>query len=103
MTADIKHNEQEPIREFEFLSPVVDFVTGFTDIADEMKNDEVGISCSITDVKVDLPVEIGVKVDDDGNVSLASAPPTQQIDTTIFPVLHRMQLCLVLEDGPKRE
>lgn len=103
MTAEIKNNKEEPIREFEYLSPLVDFVLGFADIADEMKNEEVGISCYVTDVKVDLPVEFGMKVDDVGNVSLASAPPTQQIETTIFPVLHRMRLGLVVEDGPETE
>lgn len=103
MTSDIQNYKQEPVREFEFLSPIVNFVTGFTDIVDEMRNEEVGIACSVTNVKIELPVEIGVEVDDNGNVSLASAPPTQQIETTIFPVLHRMRIVLVVENGPESE
>ncbi|MBU0680018.1 MAG: hypothetical protein KKD73_01220 [Proteobacteria bacterium] len=103
MTVENEKNGEEPIRAFEFLSPVMDFVLGFTDFTDEMRDDTVGMACSVTEVKVDMPVEIGVKVDEDGNVRLAGAPPTQQIETTIFPVLHRMRLGLVVGNGPERD
>jgi hypothetical protein len=103
MLTNVEHSVSDPIREFEFLSPVADFVLGFTDIVDEMRSDEVGMSCFVSDVKVDMPIEIGVKVDADGNIGLASAPPTQQIETTIFPVLHRMRLGLVVENGSERD
>lgn len=103
MSGDLDNNEQKPIREFEFLSPVMDFVLGFTDFTDEMKNDQLGFACSVTNVQVDMPVEMALKVDDNGNVDLASAPPTQQIETTIFPVLHRMRLNLVAGNDQERE
>lgn len=103
MADDTEDLDLEPIRAFEFLSPVMDFVLGFTDFTDEVRDEAVGLACSVTEIKVDMPVEMVIRVDDSGTVRLASAPPTQQIATTIFPVLHRMRLGLVGEHGPERE
>jgi hypothetical protein len=103
MTIDDEKNKQEPIREFEFLSPVMDFVLAFTDFTDEIRDEKSGMACSVTEVIVDMPVEIGVTVDEGGKVGMASAPPTQQIETTIFPVLHRMRLGLVVANDPGRD
>jgi hypothetical protein len=94
---------QLPSRAFEFLLPVMDLVLGFTDFTYEVRDDVVGLACSVTEVKVDMPVEMVIQVDEGGKIRLASVPPTQQIETTIFPVLHRMRLCLVVENGPEKE
>ncbi|MBU1405605.1 MAG: hypothetical protein KKE83_06335 [Proteobacteria bacterium] len=103
MADDNEELAQEPIRAFEFLSPVLDLVLGFTDFTDEVRDEAVGLACWVTEVTVDMPVEMVIQVDDSGKVRLASAPPTQQIETTIFPVLHRMRLGLVGEHDPERE
>lgn len=50
-------------------------------------------------VTLDLPVEIEVTVDVADEVRLGSAPPTQQIATSIMPVLHRLRIGIVRNAG----
>lgn len=84
----------------EFLTPVADMVNGFTDFQEQITDDGLGLACSVVNIGVEMPVEIHTEVDDSGKVALVSAPPTQQIETSIFPVLHTMRLVLVADDAP---
>lgn len=52
----------------------------------------------VTDVKVNLPFELDIKINEDGNVSFLAAPPTQRIETTIMPVFHTVGIHLVLDE-----
>jgi hypothetical protein len=46
----------------------------------------------VEQVEVDMPVEIRVEVDEQGQVRLMGSPPTQRTETTILPVFHQMKL-----------
>ena len=46
----------------------------------------------VEELRVDLPVELEILVDDSGAVRLAGSPPTQYTQTTIMPVFHQMTL-----------
>lgn len=83
----------------DFLAPVAELVNGFTDFQEQIADHDQGMACSVTKIAVEVPVEIHIEVDDGGGVALVSAPPTQQIETSIFPVLHTMRLVLVADHG----
>ena len=46
---------------------------------------------------IQMPFEMDVRVEDDGKVKLAGAPPTQYTETTIMPVFHGMRLTVTGE------
>lgn len=54
-----------------------------------------GHSLHVDRVRVDLPVEIDVHVDDDGRVRIRSSPPSQHVKTSVMPVFHQMRLTIV--------
>ncbi len=54
---------------------------------------------TIEELRLDLPIELDVLVDENGQVELQSAPPTQQIETSVMPVLHRLMVRMV--HGPR--
>ena len=47
------------------------------------------------EVLLDLPVELELRVAEDGSVRIGGAPPTQRIRTSVMPVFHRMRLRVV--------
>ena len=56
---------------------------------------------TVTELALDLPLEIRVREDGDGRLDLRGGPPTQTVPTTIFPVLHRLRVRLALEEAPE--
>lgn len=50
-------------------------------------------------VSLNLPFELAVATREDGNVQLGGAPPTQHLETTFMPVLHRLRLRIVRDGG----
>jgi hypothetical protein len=46
----------------------------------------------VEQVEIDMPVEIRVEVNEQGQVRLTGSPPTQRTETTILPVFHQMKL-----------
>jgi hypothetical protein len=50
-------------------------------------------------VSLDLPFELEVAAAADGGVILGGAPPTQHLETSIMPVLHRLRLRITRDRG----
>jgi hypothetical protein len=46
----------------------------------------------VEQVEIDMPVEIRVEVNEQGQVKLTGSPPTQRTETTILPVFHQMKI-----------
>jgi hypothetical protein len=61
---------------------------------DEMAYDGVDLEA----LRLNLPVELQVEVDDDGRPRIGVAPPTQTTETTILPVFHRMTIAIERDD-----
>lgn len=55
---------------------------------------ETGVRMTITELAYDLPMELRVRDNEAGGLTLRAGPPTQRIETTIFPVLHRLRVRL---------
>ncbi|MCU0567013.1 MAG: hypothetical protein MUF49_10495 [Oculatellaceae cyanobacterium Prado106] len=51
-----------------------------------------GMAQIIEQVDIDMPVEIYIEVDDQGQVHLTGSPPTQRTETTFLPIFHQMKL-----------
>lgn len=69
------------------------------DLTDPLEDPISGQIFQIEQVTVTLPIELNISVNDEGNVTLRSSPPTQTTETTIFPVFHRLNLQIIATDG----
>ncbi len=78
------------------FSVLVESLSAITHAAPESDFWEV---LKVDKILVDLPVEIDVLVNDDNTITLASAPPTQHIETSFMPTIQHLKLTIVrLED-----
>ncbi|MGK7953860.1 MAG: hypothetical protein AB4063_01120 [Crocosphaera sp.] len=82
----------------EILIPFADMVQQLVDYGEPLEDPFSNQTMMIEKVKVDMPVEIKVLVEDDGVTTIKSNAPTQSMETTIMPVFHRMRLTVELED-----
>jgi len=48
----------------------------------------------VIEIAYDLPMELRVGLDEAGGLSMLAGPTTQRVETTIFPVLHRLKVRL---------
>lgn len=55
-------------------------------------------AAAVTELALDLPVELDVWPLPDGGVHLGASTPTQHVTTTVMPVLHRLVLRIAAED-----
>jgi len=86
-------SQEEPEKQYgeidEELRPFSVLLEGLADIQEPAMN--------VEQVKLDVPYEIEV-IDEDGKLTLGSAPPTQPIETTFMPVINRMRVTITQVD-----
>ena len=79
------------------LLPFADFmnVLGEHDgVVTDMAEQGNVVRLTVVELAFDLPMELRVRQDEAGDLVLRSGPPTQRVETTIFPVLHRLRVRL---------
>lgn len=76
----------------EALHPFSVLIKGLTDMALDPEEEFAFQHLKAEHIEVDIPVELEILVDENGEVTIGSAPPTQQIETTFMPVIHRMRV-----------
>jgi hypothetical protein len=59
-----------------------------------------GFGLAVSEIKADLPFELDL-IEEQGAWQLDAAPPTQKIETSVMPVLHRLRIRVVLDDGER--
>ena len=75
-------------------------ISGFTALQQQFIDEEAGVHLYASSIKLNLPIELQIEVDEDtGKVELGTAPPTQQIETTFMPVFHQLKLTITESDG----
>lgn len=89
--------EEVPWAEAGGLSPFAAFVQGLADLDLESAAPADGLL--VEEVRLELPVELRVEVEEDGQVRVSGAPPTQHVETTVMPVFHRLSLRVTRSDG----
>ncbi|EWY41500.1 hypothetical protein N825_27685 [Skermanella stibiiresistens SB22] len=76
------------------LASFGDLAADLAVFAETLEDEEAGVAMSIDRMTIDLPVELEVRVGEDGRVALGSEPPTQYTDTSVMPVFHRLRITL---------
>ena len=77
------------------LLPLADLIHPLTDYEKQRVNPETGQVLTVEQIKVDMPIELRVEVDESGQVRLKGSAPTQRTETAVLPVFHQMQLRIV--------
>lgn len=80
--------------EDDLLLPVAKLIYDLTNY-EQPFDPKTGQAMTIEQIRLDMPIELRVGVDNEGTVHLKGAPPTQRLETTIMPVFHRMKLRII--------
>lgn len=86
------------------LLPFADFMNVLGEHEGQVIETAAGESLrlTVTELSFDLPMELRVRPGQDGDreggLDLWAGPPTQRVETTVFPVLHRLRVRLVRSD-----
>ncbi len=84
----------------EALVPLASLIEGLAAVGGQQRDEQLGVSMSIESMKLDLPVELDILTDDNGQVIIGGAPPTQYTETTIMPVFHQLKMTVVNDAKP---
>ncbi len=74
------------------LLPIAEVIQSLSELDGVVEDEDWGLKMSIDEVVIDMPMEFDIMTDDEGNLVLGSAPPTQTIETTFMPVFHRVKV-----------
>lgn len=80
-----------------------DILTPHIEVVKDPLNSEQYLGMYIETLTLDLPIEIQTLRNEANELELGVAPPTQWIETTVQPVLHRVRVTLELDDGESRD
>ena len=81
----------------EFLHPFGRLFEGIADLDAHLAEPEAGVAFVLDRADVATPIEVDAIVGEDGAVTLTSAPPTQHVETTYMPVLHRVRMTVAVD------
>ena len=65
-----------------------------TNIGERTSDEEFDNPVVVSEMTVSLPIEMEVHVDDEGGMTIGSAPPTQKIETTFMPVFQNVRVTI---------
>jgi hypothetical protein len=77
------------------FAEVVEQLTGWEESLEEAI---WGHRLTVDALKLNMPVELRVDIDEGGNVVVKGSAPTQTVETTVMPVFHRIRLCLEIDE-----
>jgi hypothetical protein len=64
---------------------------------DDLVDDEAGVHSYVTRFEVESPVELDVRVGEDGRVAIGTSAPLYLVDTSMRPSYHRIHFVAARE------
>ena len=74
----------------ESMMTVEEMVNELIGPIEEIVDQEEGVVQSIHKLEMNMPVQLEVVVDDDGNVQIGTTPPLYKLETSFMPVFHQL-------------
>lgn len=74
-----------------------DFVAQMSDIEGLLVSEEEAMVMQAEKVSLDIPIQLDLRVQEDGTVVIGTSPPLYYVETTIMPVFHQMQLNIEID------
>jgi hypothetical protein len=81
-----------------FIS-VAEALADMLDIPGQIVDPTGSVRSHITQVDIEMPIELDVTRDDDGALVLGSVPPLYAVSTSFLPSFHRLRVTAVVSDG----
>ncbi len=75
-----------------------DALAEMLDFRGEIVDNEAGVRSHITQISIELPIEMDVSRDEKGALVLGSAPPIYYVDTSYRPSYHRIRVTAVTRE-----
>lgn len=76
-----------------FLS-LGDFFVELTDQEGRVEGGDYGFDMEIESLKLGLPVQLDIIVNEDDSVQVGAAPPLYYVETSVTPVFHSIKISL---------
>lgn len=76
----------------EALAPFQSFLAALAATTEPCGNENVGVRTFIDALRVRLPFEMDLLVDESGRMRLAGGPPAYYTETSVMPVFHQLTL-----------
>lgn len=90
---DQEYNEIQDRKEVdEAMLEMGEFVYEMSDIDGYLTSEEAEFALKMEHVELDMPIQLDVKVAEDGTVKIGSSPPLYYVETTVMPVFHQMKI-----------
>ena len=98
----IEMNERAPyeINPADRLPALAEFLADLAGAASVDPDFAGAETLSISEIKIDLPIELNL-LEESGAWQLDASPPTQKIETSIMPVWHRVRLRVMVHNGER--
>jgi hypothetical protein len=74
------------------LLPMAAVISALSEVEGVIDDEGWGMKMSIDEIEIDMPMEFDIMTDDEGNLVLGGAPPTQTIETSFTPVFHKVKV-----------
>lgn len=78
----------------EAMLEIGDFVSQMSDIDGYLTSEEAEFALEMEKVDLDMPLQLDIRVAEDGRVNIGSSPPLYYVETTIMPVFHQIQISI---------
>ena len=75
-----------------------DFILGLTDMSLKEEAEESMQIIIMEALKLDLPMDIDLTEDEDGNIIIGAGPPVHRTETSYKPNYHQIKVTLRLND-----
>ena len=84
-------NTTDPRLIDEAMMSFQEMVNELVEPVDEILDEENGVLMGISKISLDMPIQLDVAVDENGNVQLGATPPLYHVETSFGPVFHQLR------------
>jgi hypothetical protein len=67
-----------------------EFIAQMTEVEGYLYDEEMETAMQLEKVKLSVPIQLDLQVQDDGAIALGGSPPLYYVETTILPVFHQL-------------
>ena len=84
-------NTTEPRLTDEAMMSLEEMVTDLVEPVEDIVDDENGVLMGISSISIDMPMQLDVVTDENGQVHLGTTPPLYHLETSFMPVFHQLR------------
>lgn len=71
--------------------PFQEMINTLVEPVEDIMDEEIGVNMYVSSIALDMPVQLDVVVDENGQVTLGATPPLYKVETSFEPVFHQLR------------